>query len=526
MKSVFTKPAVWIAAGIAVGALSIAAALRTDSGRPALNFSSGPVVTMPARELTKENISLLRELDESFASIADTVNPSVVHIRADGGISRDESSGRFMRAAPEGSGVIYRSDGYILTNDHVVSGQKEVTVTLTNGKQYKGKVIGSNDRQADIAVIKVDATNLPAAKFANSSAVRVGQFAIAVGSPFGLEHSVTVGHVSALGRNSVAGDPTMRDQRGYSDLIQTDAPINQGNSGGPLVNIEGEVIGINSTIVANFGGGSTGIGFAIPSNQAALIADILIEKGKLDRAYLGVFPQSLKPYQKEELKLNGGAILEEVPNEGPAYEAGIRKGDVVVRIGDLTVNAEQDLRNAMLKYSAGNKVPIEVVRDGQRKTFQVSLGKSQPLGQPEAQVPQTQRNGQPFQFGTPDEMRKFLERFNTPERGDDFVPPLREGRPRLGVTAENLSDSLRKQFNIPADAKGVVVKVVESGSIAEANGLKVGDVIESIDGTKIGSVDDLRKAMGEKKWGDGLTVKALAFEDGAKVSKTFSIEMK
>ncbi|MCW5941870.1 MAG: trypsin-like peptidase domain-containing protein [Fimbriimonadaceae bacterium] len=512
VNNLVTKSVAWpLLAGVLIGGVSIAALRGGSAGSDGRGPAPLPAV-LPVNNLTKENIDLLRELDESFANLAEHVQPSVVHIRADGGVTRDEQNNRLVRMAPEGSGVIFRPDGYIVTNDHVVAGQKNVTVILATGKEYKGKVISASDRQADIAVVKIDAKDLPAARFADSAKVRPGQFAVAIGSPFGLDQTVTVGHVSALGRASEAPDPIAGDRRGYFDLIQTDAPINQGNSGGPLVNIVGEVIGINSTILAaGFGGGSTGIGFAIPSNQARTIADILIEKGELKRGYLGILPAGLKDFQKAELKLDGGALVEAVPNDGPAAVAGIKQGDVIVKIGDVAVRSEQDLRNAMLRYGPGEKVSVDLVRAGERKTVSVSLKSPEPFG---ANRPQAQANGRPM----PDDLENLAPEFrrffgpNGPRVDqNDAVPPLREGKARLGITVENIDDTNRKQFNIPANAPGVVVKVVEPGSFADRSGIAVGDVITRIDDVKIVKAEDVKKAMASKNWGDPIAMTWTAF---------------
>lgn len=513
VNNLVTKSVVWpLFAGVVIGGVSIAALRGGDDSSSPVAGNALSASVLPVNNLTKENISLLRELDESFANLAEHVQPAVVHIRADGGITRDQQSNQLMRMAPEGSGVIFRPDGYIVTNDHVVAGQKNVTVILATGKEYKGKVISASDRQADIAVVKIDAKDLPAARFADSSKVRPGQFSVAIGSPFGLDQTVTVGHVSALGRASEAADPIAGDRRGYFDLIQTDAPINQGNSGGPLVNIEGEVIGINSTILAaGIGGGSTGIGFAIPSNQARTIAEILIEKGELKRGYLGILPTGLKDFQKAELKLDGGALVEAVPNDGPAAVAGIKQGDVIVKIGTVPVRTEQDLRNAMLRYGPGEKVQVELVRNGEHKTVSVGLKSPEPFG---ASRPNADSQGRtmPNLESVPPEFRRFFDQGGPgADQNDEAVPPLREGKARLGLTVESLDETNRKQFNIPSNSVGVVVKVVESGSFAERSGIRVGDLITRIDDAKITKAEDVKKAMDSKKIGDPIAMTWTAY---------------
>ena len=206
--------------------------------------------------------------------------------------------------------MIYTQDGWIITNDHVVAGADSVKVVMSDGREIDGEIHRIGDQQLDIALVKVKAKNLPTLKFSESDSVRVGQFAIAVGAPFGLANSVTVGHVSAIGRPGLAGD-RVSGPRVYRDMIQTDAAINPGNSGGPLINIDGEVIGINTTIYSPTGT-SSGIGFAIPANIVRVVADEMIATGKFDRGFIGIEPVNLKPYQLKERKIDGGALVSSV----------------------------------------------------------------------------------------------------------------------------------------------------------------------------------------------------------------------
>jgi serine protease Do len=458
--------------------------------------------------VTTESMAALRELDNSFASLAEFVSPTVVHIRSEGRGGRDMLGNRMGASSGVGSGVIYRSDGWIVTNDHVVAGYDKVTVILHDGREFPGEVRRAED--TDIAVVKINANNLPAASFGDSSQVRPGQFVMAVGSPFGLEKTVTIGHVSGLGRENVIADPRVPEgARLYTDMIQTDASINMGNSGGPLVNIEGQVVGINSSIISNSPmGGSVGIGFAIPSNQVRLIADMLIEKGRITRSYLGLTPKDLKEFEKNELKLQGGAMVEAVQNDGPAGRAGIRERDVILRVGTYPINSQIDVRNAMLRYEPGTKVPVEVLRNGQRVTLEVTLAdaRTERARARNQQAPQQQEQMDRFPF--PD-LEQFFPPRNRPDRGDANQPPAtpREGNARLGVGVDTLNDTLRQQFDIPANVRGAVVTAVEPGSVAERLGIEPGWVIQQIGDKTIESAQDVVDAMSGVKWGETRTMR-------------------
>jgi serine protease Do len=492
--------------------------------------SADPTVVKPIAGISAENMAALRALDSSFASLASYIEPSVVHINAESDGQRDMMGRRMGVVGGEGSGVIFRPDGWIVTNDHVVAGFDKVTVVLQDGHEYPGKVIRSDDRSIDVAVVKIAANNLPAAQFGDSRSVRPGQFAIAVGSPFGLDNSVTIGHISALGRQREVGDEHLGDIRVYSNFIQTDAPLNQGNSGGPLVNIEGQVIGINTAIYSGTGG-NVGIGFAIPSNFARYVAETLIDNGKVVRGYLGVRPEDLKGYQLKDLNLTGGAIVAEAPNDGPAAAAGIRKDDVIIRIGETTVNGQDDLRTAMLRHAPGSKVPVEFVRDGVTKTVQVKVGKV-----PEAVVAQSQPNQGPqtenpfgafpnfpnFQgFGNPD------DGFGIPSpQGDDGSPGVRVGQAKLGVTVQNLTPALRNRYHIPSDVQGAVVTSVVPKSVAARNSFQVGDVIQRIGNKTVTSAADVSYAMAGVRWGQTKQMKVTHFEKNLTASRDMPVQFR
>ena len=341
--------------GVALGGLATASIL---GGYTVGKAYAQKAAVNTVGNLSAENMTMLRNMDASFAGLADYIEPAVVNIRVQSKGGTDMFGNRLGQIGGEGSGVIIRPDGWILTNDHVVGGMDKVTVTLYDGREFPGTVRRSD--YSDLAVVKIEAKGLPNVQFADSNRVKQGQFAIAVGSPFGLENSVTIGHVSALSRDSMIGDARTGTQRIYPDLIQTDAAINQGNSGGPLLDIEGRVIGINTAIFSGTGG-SVGIGFAIPANQARLTAEALIEKGKIVRGFFGVDPVNLKEFQKADLGVTEGALIKDFGESNmasPARTAGLKEGDVITKIGGLNVTNHGDLRNAMLRYGPGETVSV------------------------------------------------------------------------------------------------------------------------------------------------------------------------
>jgi serine protease Do len=504
-----------LGAGVVVGAVAMATVVNTPAIRSA-RAQTPSVQVRPIADLDGENLATLRALDKSFANLAEYIEPATVLIRSEG--SSERQSDMFGRRMPEmsgsGSGVIFRPDGWIITNDHVVNGFQKVTVVLNDGREFPGKVTGAAD--SDIALVKIEAKDLPTVQFADSAKVRPGQFAIAVGSPFGLENSVTIGHVSAVGRATSIGDPRIGAGRRYADLIQTDASINMGNSGGPLLNVEGQVIGINTAIYSGMGTGSVGIGFAIPSNQARLIAETLIEKGKITRGYLGILPETLKEYRKKELNIDGGAVVADIPSDGPAAIAGIKKDDVILKVGDAPVRNEQELRNSMLQYAPGQTVKVEYLRGKEQRTAEVRIGTP-----PAQTAPERKPQQNPF---VEEDMPKFFKDFKFPDLGnppqsekDDKsdVAPLREGKAKLGIIVETVSPHLRKQFHIPTNVEGAVVMSVEPGSVAERLGLKQGDVILQLGDKTIKSQADLGQAMENIKWGDSKTLKSARYGEGS-----------
>jgi serine protease Do len=358
------------------------------------------------------------------------------------------------RAVASGSGVIVGSNGYILTNDHVVNGADKVTVRLQDGREYTGQV--KEDFSSDLALIKIDATGLPAAQLADSDQVHVGQWAFAFGSPFGLNDTMTQGIVSSLHREQTIGESS-QDARLYPSLIQTDASINPGNSGGPLVDIYGRVIGINVAIESP-SGGNVGIGFAIPANTAHYIMDQLMTKGTVTRGYLGLVPETLTYPEQQQYGVKEGALVRMVQDSTPAAKAGFQVGDVIVRYDGKPVSDDATLRDMVSRTEPGQTVPVVVRRDGQERTIDVTIGKA-----PARQV------------------------------AENNAPAMDEAQGKLGVSVANANDpDVRKQLNLKGDIQqGAVIVQVAPGSPAAEAGLQAGDVILRLNDKPVANADQL-----------------------------------
>jgi len=429
----------------------------------------------------------LLDIQNAFAAVAEKVGPAVVNITSEKKVEVSRSPfDDFFRDFPgfpgfpfprskggdtvprydmaRGSGVIVRSDGYILTNDHVVGGADRVTVKLKDGREFKGTVL--RDPRTDLALVKIDARNLPTAELADSDKVRVGQWAIALGNPYGLDHTLTVGVVSAVTREFTVPDPeSPGNARYYPDAIQTDASINPGNSGGPLVDIFGRVIGINAAILSP-SGGNIGVGFAIPSNTAKFVMDQLIEKGKVTRGYLGLMPADLTPVQKEKFGVKEGAVVQSVDEDTPAADAGIKPMDVITEFNGQKVKDALDLRRKVAATPPGTKVKVTVYRDRKPIDLTVKLGEAPDLAKGEK-----------------------------PSRE-------RDGDTRIGLRVETVTPEIARDLELKEGTKGVVVRSVEAGSPADRAGIEVGDVILKVDQTPIKDVASFRAAIGKLKSGD------------------------
>jgi serine protease Do len=407
----------------------------------------------------------------SYAPIVDKVAPAVVKIEVTavtrntamdglpdslrqffgnqfGGMLPPQSMGPRVEHGV-GSGVVITKDGYILTNNHVVDGAKEVKVTLTDGRAFTAKVIG-RDPKTDIAVVKIDADNLPIVSLADSSKVKVGDVVLAVGNPFGVGQTVTEGIVSAKNR----GNMGIED---YEDFIQTDAAINPGNSGGALVDIDGRLIGINTAILSD-SGGSQGVGFAVPSDLARTVMESLVKNGRVTRGYIGVMIQSITPALAQEfnLKETTGALVGDVVANGPAEQAGFKEGDVVTEFNGQKITDSRQLQLTVAETSPGSKVPVKILHDGDSKTLEVT-------------VKQLPGSGSLAEAGSP--------------TGNDTGT-------LNGVGVGDLDPQARAQFHIPDTVHGAVVTQVEPGSAAAEAGLKTGDVIESINRHPVKNADD------------------------------------
>jgi serine protease Do len=351
-----------------------------------------------------------------------------------------------------GSGVIISEDGYILTNNHVVAQADQIEVTLSDGRRFPAKIIGTDER-TDLAVLKIDAKGLVPAVLGDSDAVEVGEWVVAIGSPFGLDQTVTAGIISAKGRADVG----IAD---YEDFLQTDAAINPGNSGGPLVNMRGEVIGIN-TAIASRSGGFMGVGFAIPSNMAKAVKDAIITHGRVERGYLGITLQPLTEELAQSFGYPGtkGALVADVLADQPAAKAGIRPGDIIVEYNGAPVESVNQLRNAVATTKPGSKVDITVFREGRRVEI-----KGVEIGQ-------------------------FPE--GMPSRG----PVRQEVVPNLGLSVQTLTPELARQLEVPESERGVVVTAVEPGSLAAMAGIRPGDIIQVVGDRPVTNVGEFRTAL-------------------------------
>ncbi|MGC8778236.1 MAG: DegQ family serine endoprotease [Candidatus Caldatribacteriaceae bacterium] len=358
-----------------------------------------------------------------------------------------ESQERRVPVKGLGTGFVFRSDGYILTNNHVIEGAEEIKVTFKDGQKFNGKVVGK-DPLTDIAVVKIDATNLPTIPLGDSDAARVGEFVIAIGNPYGLSHTVTTGVLSAKGRPISAGD----SGREYENFLQTDAAINPGNSGGPLLNLRGEVIGINTAILPY----AQGIGFAIPINMAKAVLDQLITKGKVTRAWLGVYIQEVTPEIAEKFGLAKaqGALVADISPDSPAERAGIMRGDVIVKIDGQEIKSVSELQQTVRSHHPGDKVTVEIWRDKKTVVFEVTLGELK-------------------------------------EESAVVSPELAVS---LGVEVREITPDLVNQYALKRTS-GVVIVGIDAGGPADQAGLRPGDVVLELNRRRIASLNDWDEAL-------------------------------
>jgi serine protease Do len=410
--------------------------------------------------------SVLKEPQKSIVNISTTkkiyINNQMYNLYANP-FFRDFFGQGFNRQIPKklekkayalGSGVIVSSDGYIITNNRVVANADKIKVSIQGkDKEYNAKIIG-RDPKTDIAVIKIDAKNLTPIKFGNSDDLKVGDIVFAIGDPFGVGKSVTQGIISALNKNKVGLNQ-------YEDFIQTDASINPGNSGGALVDSRGVLIGINSAIITR-SGGNNGIGFAIPSNMVKKIALALINNGKIVRGYLGVSISDLSSALKTIYKRKEGAFVLAVSKDAPAYKAGIRRGDLIIKVNTQTIKDANDLKNKIGSMKPNETVQIKVEREnGVEKTFKVKL----------AQMP-----------------------------GSAEVTTSNNASIK-GLKLADITKQIRYTYQIPTDIKGVLVVEVESNSQADNMGFQRGDIIIQVNSTLVKNINEYKKAVHKSKKG-------------------------
>ena len=409
--------------------------------------------------------NFLKQAGQAMAEIADAVKPAIVNIatvrteklgnayspllndplfrRFFGDQFRQPEAPRERKSSSLGSGVIVSPDGYILTNTHVIKNADKIKVLLTDKREFTGKIVGS-DPKTDISVIKIEAENLSTISWGNSDILRVGELVLAVGNPYGLNQTITMGIVSAVGRANVG----IAD---YEDFIQTDAAINPGNSGGALVNAGGELVGINTAIFST-SGGYQGIGFAIPSNMAKAVMESLIEKGKVIRGWLGVSIQSITPElaMQFQLEKDYGTLVADVVENSPAEKAGLMRGDVIIEFDGREVQEPYQLRNMVASTPPGTSVRCRIIREGDIEILNVTIGELPTDEQPSPTVYKNALNG---------------------------------------VNVQNLTPEIYRRLNLSEKIRGVVVTGVEQGSPAESS-LMNGDVIIEINRKAISNIDD------------------------------------
>jgi serine protease Do len=469
------------------GALAVMAAALLVGGATWHGFAADPQSTQSKteRSATVTTPAITHPIAagrDSYADVVKAVAPAVVTIRVEGKAKvsptefqfgegddffrrffgdpgeRNPRSPQIPRSFKQrglGSGVIMSGDGYILTNHHVVDGADDIRVDLTDGRTLTAKLVGS-DKASDLALIKVNATDLHTLPLGNSDAVQVGDVVLAVGNPLGIGQTVTMGIISAKGRSTPGGGD------GYEDFLQTDAPINHGNSGGALVNMKGELVGINSQIMSSTGE-NIGIGFAIPTNMARHVTDQLRKDGKVHRAQLGVTIQPVTSDMAASLGLKdvGGVIISSVTPGSAADRAGLKQGDVIQSFNGESVKDLNSLRNRVADSAPGSSATVAIVRDGSKRDVTVKLD--------EASVGQSARRGE-----------------------SDSTP---EDKSALGVSVAPLTPELTNRFNLPRNAKGVLVQDVNPDGRAADAGIQAGDLIEQVNREPVSSVEELRSAV-------------------------------
>ena len=452
----------------------------------------------------QKNIAVLESLGETFATVAEEASPAVVSIKVEIERPQRPSAQQFpfepfdpfgedffdfffrrrqpqsrpqqyqRRQIAQGSGFIISKEGYILTNNHVVGRAEKVTVELLDGRSFTAEIVGT-DPDSDVAVIKINGENLPTIELADSDEIEVGKWVLAIGNPLGLSHTVTAGIISAKGRSGF-------QLATYEDFIQTDAAINFGNSGGPLIDLHGKAVGMNTAIVGP--GGNIGIGFAIPANMARQISGQLIEDGEVVRGYLGVLPQDMTKQMAEAFGLDDakGVLIPQVTEGSAADKAGLKHNDIILEVEGETVDSAAKLRNLIARYKPATRVDIVILRDGDRKTLAVTLDK-----------------------------RPAPEEAVSRERDETTT--------RLGFSVRNLTEQLAQRYGFEGDS-GVIVDRVVSRSQAAQKGITPGTLIKEVNREPVENVTEFKTAI-RKALKEG---QALLLVDNGQVSQYVLLE--
>ena len=441
-------------------------------------------------KISKEAVDILSKTSQAMAEIAAAVKPAVVNISSTRTIKNKGAQSPFLgdpffrrffgdefgnsnrpserKQAGLGSGVIVDRDGYVLTNNHVIKDADEIRVRLSDKREFKGKVVGA-DPKTDLAVVKIESDHLPTIKWGDSDRLKVGEMVIAIGNPFGLSQTVTSGIVSATGRANVG----IAD---YEDFIQTDAPINPGNSGGALVNVRGELVGINTAIFST-SGGYQGIGFAIPTSMAKVVMDNLVHKGKVIRGWLGVSVQPVTPdlAQQFGLKEEKGVLVGDVTENSPAEKSGLQRGDVIVEYEGKEVNDPSSLRNLVAGTPPDKEIAMKLLRDGKPRTLNVTITE------------------------LPAEKQQLSGNF------DNLL---------TGVHVQDITPEVRRDLAIPKRIAGVVITAIEEGSGA-GQFLEKKDVIMEVNRKKIFNEKEYESVVSKIKSSQNILV--LVYRKGATI---------
>jgi len=454
---------------------------------------SGNSLSAKEAKVSPEATKFLSQLSSALDEVAETAGPSVVNISTTTTITMEQNpfgdmfndplfrkffgdgnskpgQKRKQKSSALGSGVIVSENGYILTNNHVVQGADEIKIVLSDKREFKGKIVGS-DPKTDLAVVKIDAKDLPTIQIGSSGKLKTGDVVLAIGNPFGLNQTVTMGIVSAVGRSNVG----IAD---YEDFIQTDAAINPGNSGGALVNTSGQLVGINTAIFST-SGGYMGIGFAIPTDMAKAVMDSIIKNGKVIRGWLGVSIQNITPDLAKSLgiKETTGALVSGVMKDSPAEKAGLRRGDIITELDGKAVEDSRLLRNMVADNAPGKTVTLTVLRKDKKELLQVILG-------------------------------EFQDNKVAKKADFDFENILKN------VVVQDLTPNLRERLDISADITGVVVAQIGQDNPA-LNALQQGDVILEVERKPVANVKEYSELVSKIGPKDGVLM--LIYRDGATI---------